>query len=240
MKKTIQLFVCGILFFATIASAQDRVRGNGKIATEKRNTSAYQDIKVTGSFDIDLVSGNEGSITIQGEENLLSFVKIEVEDNVLKVATEKGKNISPSLGKKIQITIPFESISSVTLAGSGEIKTKNTIKASDFNANLSGSGDLSLAVETSKFEVNLSGSGDIVLTGTTTDFTSKLSGSGDIDASGLKAKNANVTVSGSGDSKVFCSESLYARVSGSGDIDYKGDPIKMDTKVNGSGEISKD
>lgn len=240
MKKTIQLFLCGILFLTAIASAQDRVKGNGKIVTEKRNTRAYQDIKVTGSFDVDLVSGNEGSITIQGEENILPFVKVEVEDNVLKVSTEKGKNISPSLGKKIQITIPFESISSVTLSGSGEIKTKNTVKAADFNANLSGSGDLVLDVDTSKFEINLSGSGDVVLTGTTNDFTSKLSGSGDIDASGLKAKNVDVAVSGSGDSKVFCSESLYARVSGSGDIEYKGNPIKKDTKVNGSGEISND
>jgi hypothetical protein len=79
----------------------------------------------------------------------------------------------------------------------------------------------------------------MVLTGKTENFNSNLNGSGDIDAGDLKAKNAKITVSGSGDSKVFCSESLHARVSGSGDIEYIGDPKKKDTKVNGSGAISK-
>ena len=55
----------------------------------------------------------------------------------------------------------------------------------------------------------------------------------------LKLKNAKITVSGLGNSKVFCSESLHARVSGSGAVEYKGDPKKKDIKMNGSGTISK-
>jgi hypothetical protein len=66
-----------------------------------------------------------------------------------------------------------------------------------------------------------------------------LSGSGDIDSDALKAKNVDITISGSGDSKVFCSENLKARVSGSGEIQYKGDPKTKDAKVSGSGSISK-
>jgi hypothetical protein len=37
-----------------------------------------------------------------------------------------------------------------------------------------------------------------------------------------------------GDTTIYCSDSLYARVSGSGDIDYKGNPTKKDVKVSGS------
>jgi hypothetical protein len=240
MKKSIQLVVLSAMFFTTIVNAQwsnKKVKGNGKIITEKRTTAGYDEINISGFFDVVLVSGKEGAITIQGEENLLRYVKVEVEGNVLKIHTEKNININTNKG--IVLTVPFEQISFVSLSGSGDLKSKSTIVGSSFKAKLAGSGNLTLDVETTDFETNLSGSGDVILTGKSDSFTSKISGSGDIDAVNLVTKKSNLTVSGSGDMKVNCSESLYARVSGSGDIAYKGDPKTKDAKVNGSGEISK-
>ncbi|WP_264564095.1 head GIN domain-containing protein [Flavobacterium sp. N3904] len=240
MKKTIQLFVLAALFITTIANAQwtnKKVKGNGKVITEKRTTSGYDEINVSGFFDVVLVSGKEGAISIKGEENLLPYVKVEVDGNVLKIYTEKNVNINTN--KEIVLTVPFEQISFVSLSGSGDLKSKNTIVGSKFTAKLSGSGDLTLDVKTTDFEANLSGSGDVVLTGSSDNFVSKISGSGDVDAADLITKSANLTISGSGDMKVNCSQNLYARVSGSGDIAYKGNPESKDTKVSGSGEISK-
>lgn len=242
MKKSVQLLVCSIFFLSTVANAQwsnERIKGNGKVVTDSRSTADYDQIKVMGSFDVDLVAGKEGTITVKAEENLQPYIKVEVEGNVLKVYTEKNKNISASIGKKVQVTIPFEKISSLSLSGSGDVKSKSVIKSDTFTAALSGSGNLNLDINTTTFDLKVSGSGDAVLKGNTENFTTRLSGSGDIDSNTLKAKNVDITISGSGDSKVFCSENLKARVSGSGDIQYKGDPKTKDTKVNGSGSITK-
>jgi hypothetical protein len=240
MKNSIQLVVLSALFFTTIANAQwsnKTVKGNGNIITEKRNTGEYDQISISGFYDIVLVSGKEGAITIKGEENLLPYVEVEVIGSVLKIHTKKNASIRTS--NEIILTIPFEHISAVSLSGSGDIKTKNTIVSSNFKAKLSGSGDFNLDVKTTDLETDISGSGDVVLSGSSENFTSNLSGSGGVDAANLIVKNSNVTVSGSGDTKVNCSESLTARVMGSGDIGYKGNPKTKDTKVMGSGEISK-
>jgi hypothetical protein len=238
MKKTLQLIILGALSVTATGHAQwNKIKGNGKIVTEKRTTVDYDGISVSGFFDVVLVSGKEGTITVKGEENLLPYIKVEVKDNVLNIYSEKNINISTN--EDIILTVPFEQISAVSLSGSGDVKSKNTIVAKIFKTKLSGSGDLTLDVKATDFEANLSGSGDVVLTGNSDSFTSKISGSGDVDAVNLITKKANVTISGSGDMKVNCSESLYARVSGSGDIAYKGNPQSKDTKVNGSGEISK-
>jgi hypothetical protein len=238
MKKSLQLIILGALFVTAIGNAQwKKIKGNGKIVTEKRSTSGYDEINVSGFFDVVLVSGTEGAISIKGEENILPYVKVEVKDNVLQIYTEKNININTK--ENVVLTVPFEQISFVSLSGSGDVKTKNTIVATSFKTKLSGSGDLSLDVKATDFEANLSGSGDVVLTGIADNFTSKISGSGDVDAVSLVTKKANLTISGSGDMKVNCSDSLYARVSGSGDIAYKGNPESKDTKVSGSGEISK-
>ncbi|MEG0849174.1 MAG: head GIN domain-containing protein [Flavobacterium sp.] len=240
MKKLSLLVACGAFLIGFMANAQsEKINGNGKVVTETRSTAGYDAIKIAGSFDVDLVAGKEGKIIVKGEENILSAIIVEVEENTLKIYTKKNTNIRSSIGKKVEVTIPFEKISELTLSGSGNIKSKDIIKNDSFLAKLSGSGNFSLAVDSNSFELNLSGSGNVNLKGNADNFTTKLSGSGDIDASALKSKNVVVNVSGSGNSKVNCNESLTARVSGSGDIKYTGNPEKRDVKVSGSGNISK-
>ncbi|OXB10574.1 DUF2807 domain-containing protein [Flavobacterium plurextorum] len=240
MKKLSLLVACGAFLIGFMANAQsEKINGNGKVVTETRSTAGYDAIKIAGSFDVDLVAGKEGKIIVKGEENILSAMIVEVEENTLKIYTKKNTNIRSSIGKKVEVTIPFEKISELTLSGSGNIKSKDIIKNDSFLAKLSGSGNFRLAVDSNSFELNLSGSGNVNLKGNADNFTTKLSGSGDIDASALKSKNVVVNVSGSGNSKVNCNESLTARVSGSGDIKYTGNPEKRDVKVSGSGNISK-
>ncbi|MRX70481.1 Putative auto-transporter adhesin, head GIN domain [Flavobacterium resistens] len=239
MKKIIQSVVCAAFLIGFTANAQEKINGNGNVVTETRTTSEYDAIKISGFFDVDLVAGKEGKITIKGEQNILSAIIVEVEDNALKIYAKKGTNLRPSTGKKVEITVPFEKISELNLSGSGDIVTKSQIKNDKFSAKLSGSGDIDLDVAANSFDFSLSGSGDIKLKGNSNDLVIKLSGSGDIEAANLKSKNANVMVSGSGDVKINCNESLTARVSGSGDIKYTGNPEKRDVKVSGSGSISK-
>ncbi|KAF2337263.1 head GIN domain-containing protein [Flavobacterium daemonense] len=239
MKKIIHLAVYGAFLIGLTASAQEKINGNGNVVTETRTTSEYDAIKISGFFDVDLVAGKEGKISIKGEQNILAAIIVEVEDNALKVYVKKGTNLRPSTGKKVEITIPFEKISELSLSGSGDIVAKSQIKNDKFSAKLSGSGDVDLDVAANSFDFNLSGSGDIKLKGNSDNVAIKLSGSGDIEAANLKAKNADVMVSGSGDVKVNCNESITARVSGSGDIKYTGNPEKRDVKVSGSGSISK-
>ncbi|WDF65795.1 head GIN domain-containing protein [Flavobacterium sp. KACC 22763] len=238
MKKSILLFALAAFFTNSIVSAQNKVQGNGKVVTETRSTGDYDGIKIAGSFDVDLVSGKEGKITLKGEENLLAVIKVEVEDNSLKIYVEKGTQIRTSAGK-IQVTVPFEKISELSLAGSGDIKSKDVIKNDNLAVKLSGSGNFNLPVDTNNLELHVSGSGNINLKGTADKLTTKLSGSGDIDASSLKSKVVEANVSGSGNSKVTCAESITARVAGSGNIKYIGNPEKRDVKVSGSGTITK-
>ena len=51
--------------------------------------------------------------------------------------------------------------------------------------------------------------------------------------------NTVIKTNGSGDAKLFASESLEIKINGSGDIDYSGNPKTMNSKINGSGKISQ-
>ncbi|MCK5441380.1 MAG: DUF2807 domain-containing protein [Maribacter sp.] len=240
MKKLATLSLVALFTISCTAQWGKKVNGNGNMVTIERSTGDYDAVAVSGWFDVELVDGNEGDIALKGEENLLEHIITEVKDGKLVIKVEKGYNLKPSTWKEgIHITVPVESINSVTLSGSGDIVGKKTIKTSNFKTSMSGSGDITLAVESNSVNASMSGSGDITLSGSTTNFDVTISGSGDIKAYGLEADNVDATVSGSADIKITAKQKLKARVSGSGDISYKGNPEKVDTKTSGSGDISK-
>lgn len=175
---------------------------------------------------------------IEGESNLLEYISTEVKNNHLIVKVNNNVSLQSSRNKTITVTIPYKDISEVSMAGSGNMWSKNNIKSDDFKVSLAGSGDVKLTIETQKTTAKVAGSGNLTLTGKTVDLKADIAGSGDFYGYNLNANNTNVSVVGSGNAKVVCNEDLVARVAGSGNIRYKGKPSKEDTKVSGSGSIS--
>lgn len=237
VKITLSLSL--VLFGISDLAAQwgnKKVVGNGNVTSVTVNTSDYHGIKGIGSMDIHLEKGTEGSIVVKTDSNLQEYIVVEVEDGVLKISSKKNTNLQTKKG--IHVYVPFMDISEVTLVGSGDVDTKDTVKSASLLVKVTGSGDVRLAVDATDLEAKITGSGDVVLNGNTTNLDVTITGSGDFDGDGLNADSTNAQVSGSGDASVNASKYLNARVFGSGDIKYGGNPEKRDTKVSGSGRIS--
>ena len=213
-----------------------KVVGSGNVTTKTVNTGNYDGIKGVGSMDIHLEKGTEGNITVTTDDNLHEYLEIEVKDNMLVIKTKKNTYLKTKKG--IHITVPFNDISEVSLVGSGDIDTKDTIKTDELEVRVTGSGDVDLALEANMVDANITGSGDMVLSGSTNSLDVSVTGSGDFKGSDLVSQNTEARVSGSGDARVVAKQSLKARVNGSGDITYSGNPEKSDTKTSGSGDIS--
>lgn len=213
------------------------INGNGNLTTTTIQTSNYDGVSVAGNFYVTLVEGKEGSITLNGESNLLEEIVVEIKNGNLHIKPEDRVNLRPSRGMKIEITVPVEQISKVALAGSGEIKNAFDLKAENLEVKLAGSGDIKLNVTAGELEATIAGSGNIILNGRASELKGSIAGSGTVDAYRVQAENANITISGSGDYNINCTGELKVRVSGSGNVNYKGKPDKIDTKVAGSGKI---
>ncbi len=226
MKKIITLSAF-LLFGFSNAIAQDR----------QVKTGNYDKIQVSGSYTVNLVAGAEGNITINGEDPE-RLIEVETEGNTLKIHSKKlaGKDYNR---KSIVITVPVESLNEVTLSGSGNINSAETLKSSSFLAMISGSGRISLNIEAQSIAASVSGSGKIELNGKAQNLDSAVSGSGSINAFDLITAETTSMVSGSGTSKINTTEKIRASVSGSGNIYYKGNPKKDDIKVSGSGKVIK-
>lgn len=236
MKKIALALLLCIGYSCTIRNwNQEKISQSGKQITSNRSTASYDKIAVSGSFNVELVAGKEGNITITGDENIISHIVTEVKNDQLYLYLEGTKDYY--YDSKITIKVPFESISEVQCTGSGDVITKNTITAENFIARLSGSGDINLDLQAKNTTTSVAGSGDIVLSGTSSMLTASVAGSGDVDCSKLIAENASVDVAGSGDVKVNCTKKLSAEVAGSGNIRYKNKPLTIEKSIAGSGDV---
>ena len=238
MKSIYTLTTIVFLFFAAQVSclAQKKVKGNGNIITKTVLTKNYQSIQVVGFMDVYLEPGKEGVITVSTDENLQPYIKVEVNSGTLTIAIKKGVNLRTKKG--VIVKVPVEEISEISLVGSGDIISDNKISTQQMEILLTGSGDITLAVQAQQTDVKIVGSGDVKLSGATDNLEVKLSGSGDFNGYSLLSQDTEAYVSGSGDVKVSALKSLKARVNGSGDIAYKGNPEILSTKIIGSGDIT--
>lgn len=234
--KTISTLVLAILFSVQINAFGEKVKGNGNLVDKSKTTAKYDKIAVGGSFDVTLVAGKEGNLTYSIESNLDEYLVIEVKNGTLKIKWKKGTSVRTT--KTVKITVPFEDINEVSLAGSGEIVSKDTIEAENLELNVAGSGDMNVDVKTASLDASIAGSGSIIVNGSSKSMNGSIAGSGDIEGFGLMTDSAETSISGSGSIEATVNESLKARISGSGNVRYKGNPT-TDAKVSGSGDVSK-
>jgi hypothetical protein len=233
IRSAALLFLVSMFTFTVNAK---RVKGNGKLIEKTRQVGNFESLGVSGSFDVFLVRGNEGKIELGVEENLEPYLITDVENGKLKIKWKKGSNINTT--KKTTVTVYFEELSGVALAGSGDIISRDAIASDKMDVAVAGSGDIRLDLKVNSTQAAVSGSGDIELSGTSTEFDAAVAGSGDIEAYELQSLKADLKISGSGTIHASVANEIVARISGSGDIKYKGNPKVEDIKVSGSGKVS--
>src|SRR6056300_212012 len=206
--------------------------------SETREVGPYEGVHIAGPYEVTLISGKEGSVTLFGEQDDLENIEVYVKKGKLIIKKKNQSWFSDWSFKKISIRIPIEKISSVILSGSGKIKSQKIITANRFKTVISGSGDIDLEVEATSVEGTLTGSGDLRLSGKTERVEFQITGSGDITAQDLKAQTGQAQITGSGDIEMHATETLNGSITGSGDLICFGNPGRQITKVTGSGDIT--
>lgn len=237
-KITLTLFIAA---FTISANAQNwwgsskKIKGNGNVVTVDRTTSDYEGIAIGGSFDVILIKGKEGNISIEGEENLIPYIQTEVKRGTLQIKFEKSINVRTT--RRLTVTVTYDDIDMISLGGSGNIKSKGTIKANKFKVSIGGSGNITLDVEADDISSNIGGSGNIKLSGYANELNCSIAGSGSIKAYELKVDVLNASIAGSGSITTTVANKIKANVVGSGSIYYKGNPSDISKKSVGSGSV---
>lgn len=232
--------VLAFLFLTVTFSSCDlilgrRIKGNGNIISEQRNVASASKIKLMGSYIVEVTQGDTTSVRIETDENLLPYLSTSNESDWLVIKSKDHENLAPS--DRIKVFITTNKLEGLDLVGSGNVIGKTKFSGGEMlEMKITGSGDINLEVNTPKIKSEITGSGNINLAGETKDEEIRIAGHGDYKAENLKAENANVHISGSGDVKIFADIKLVVNIAGSGSVNYRGNP-QIEQHIAGSGNI---
>ena len=224
---TLFVFVSSFLVYSNVETS------------ETREVGSFDEIKISGNFEVELYNGKEGKLELTGSADQLEKIITEVENNRLKIRFKKGRYLKKWWKlSKVYVKIPVEEINSCGFSGSGVLKSRDVLHSDQLNLNVSGSAKAYYQIQTNKLNSSVSGSGMIQFTGKAKQSALNVSGSASINAKELNTEKTQAKVSGSGRITILSSEELDASISGSGRIRYSGNPKRISSKVSGSGQIS--
>jgi len=215
--------------------SNDGVIGSGIVIEEIRDVSYFDNIKILGSCELFFRKDAAQSLLLVGEDNILPIIETYVENSTLVIGNEQS--YSSRIGIKIYVSM--EEIKGFTIAGASDIFGEEHFTTDELHLEIIGAGKIELGVTAQKMSTCILGSGELSLRGSADHHSIEIAGAGDINASDLEVKRYNITISGSGNCRIFVTEELYASISGSGTIYYRGNPAVINSTIIGTGQIVK-
>tara|TARA_R110002072_G_scaffold256037_2_gene414818 strand:- start:1037 stop:1762 length:726 start_codon:yes stop_codon:yes gene_type:complete len=223
------------LFFSSCSYLSNCVEGEGMVVEKEIQLENFQNLLLSNNVQVELSQGAVQVVRMEANENFFDLLNTEVVNGEWDVRFEQCVKKSGDI--KLFIQVP--TIAAINIKGSGDVKSIGKLNLDNLHLKINGSGDIDLELEANQIETSINGSGNIQLLGSANDHTIKINGSGDLKAGKFLTVNTVIKTNGSGDAKLFASESLEIKINGSGDIDYSGNPKTMNSKINGSGKISQ-
>jgi len=204
-------------------------------AREDRNMSGFTRLEVSGGFEVVLTQGNNESVTIEADENIIDNIKTRVTGKTLEVYT-KGtiRNY-----KIMRIYITFKQLESIELSGAVKITADQSLQFDSLELDISGACSLEFDMEADRLELDLSGASKLLLNGFVNHLDADCSGSSKLLLAGLKTKTISLDSSGATTAEFWVTESLKVESSGASNVRYKGEPKSVNLDNSGASSVKK-
>lgn len=233
--KTAYLFTIALLslFALGLSSCGEQIHGNGNIVEVKHDVDDFNEIDISGVFEVELIKGGS-KVEVITDENLHEHISIKSDVGELDINT----NDKYLQSDQLLLRIFYDDLEEIDVSGAIQITSDKTIKSKSFEFDVSGACDGELDFDVKNLEVEISGGGELTLSGEADEAHFKISGAGDIDAMELEVKEASIDVTGAGEVEIAVSDKLDVDVTGAGDVKYKGDPV-ITKSISGAGEVKQ-
>ena len=234
---SLSLSACGYSVFDAAEDIQSGgFEGGTAITTAAQTTGAFTQVEAMGPDNVVFVTGNTFSIKAEGNAEAIKTLRYKIDGSAIQIGRNKGKWMGES-AKGVTITITAPTVSSVSLAGSGDFKG-DKLSGDKVTIDLAGSGNVVVAdITAAAVEGNVAGSGDIKGTGRVAKAEWSIAGSGNVDASAIVSEDVEVSIAGSGDVLANATKAVDVSIAGSGDVTVTGG-AKCTKSVIGSGKVT--
>ena len=207
-----------VLFISACSLAPGNViRGSGRVGTETRQASGFDEIEVCCGMQLILSQGQTESLEIEAEDNILPEIVSEVIGSRLSVHFDNPGGLkSYRLNSPVRITVSAIEIRGLGVSGGGSLEA-GPVGSDQVSLDLSGG---------SRAELDALAAGNLEV---------EVSGGGRFSAQDLQVGSLMLDLSGGSRASIqaFRGESLELEVTGGGDVDVAGSVIEQTISLSG-------
>jgi len=197
----------------TSAAPPQTVRHSEPAYSETRQIGTFDTIAVHAPLELTISRSQQPSLQVSAPQAVLRTLTTTVAQGRLTIRLPDMTNTPPP----IRVTVATPSLRAIEIAGAARVQATDLI--------------------TDTLAVALTGSGVIALGGQVERLTVSLGGSGALDLARLQAQHATLDFTGSGEVRLYASQSVQAQLSGAGRIVISGNPKQRSVAQSGSGQI---
>lgn len=216
------------------------------------------EIRLEGWGDVHIELGEQETMTIETEADLLPKLKTTVREGRLELGYKNPlEHLFQFRHPPVRYTLVVRRLESVRILGSGTVTCPQAGGSDALRLGISGSGKMRFGeLHAGQVEVSIPGSGEVQVerltagrlnlsipgsgrftaAGSVPHVEAGISGSGQVHGERLEIENAGVRISGSGRVDLTVSRELDVKISGSGQMNYRGAPA-VHSHISGSGRV---
>ncbi|MFK7947663.1 MAG: head GIN domain-containing protein [Saprospiraceae bacterium] len=238
MKKLIVLLLLttSILSSCENFTQKEEKEGSGNVITQQSEAGSFDAINVSDGLNVYVIMGEKENIEVQADDNLMEYIKTEVNSGTLSIYVDDNVNLDMD---NVKINVTAVELSQINASAGSDVVLQNTIKSELFSCDVSSAADVKLLIETENLSVNASSSGEVNIQGKADEVSLNASSAGEIDGEQLKAINCKAQASSGGNVDANVSGDLTAYASSGGKINYSGNPTIKEIETSSGGSVNK-
>ena len=209
-------------------------KGNGVVVEEARSvTEDFTAVSASEGLDVFVTQGNDFSIRVEADENVIDLIGTDIKDGKLKVHCIEQIGRAT---KNIYVTLP--EITALNSSSGADLTGSSALEADKISLKATSGADLRVEVIADEIEADCTSGADIRLSGKANLLYVDASSGSDIKAQEMEAKICKANASSGADIRVYVTESLTADASSGADIRYGGE-ASVEASKSASGSVHK-
>jgi hypothetical protein len=240
MKVRVSGLLMAVVLLSAAAcgvSGTEVMVGSGRPATKQFDYKGFTVVDARGGLKVDVQRADKFDVSVSADDNVLRFVKVSTEGDMLTVEMEPGKNVHSLNGLHVAIAMP--QLDAVKLDGACTCAVSGFTGAKAFHAQLNGASRLRGTIDADKIDLDTDGSSSAVLNGKAKEGTLTANGASELDLGGLAFEQASVRFSGGSGGSVYVNGPLDYDLSGASRLIYDGHPTLGKQEATGGSSAAK-
>jgi len=214
------------------------VRGSGSFVSKSYAVSAFDAVQLDGAGKLIIIQGEEESLEIEAEDNLIDQLTVEVENGTLAIGfKEKPWHTTIIPTHLITYTLTIKDLRQITINGASDVALA-ALQTDSLAVTINGAAQVRINdLLADSLSIKLIGAGNIVISGQALTQNIEIDGAGNVQADDLMTDSTVVEIDGLGNASVWAGKELDIVINGGGSVSYFGSPT-VSQEINGLGDVN--